>query len=50
MTSGKYFNRDVIALDSPYIGYVIRETADEIVMFGERNDRYDMIFQNQKFR
>jgi hypothetical protein len=42
MTSGKYFNRGVMALDSPYIGHVIRETADKIVIFGEKNDRYDI--------
>src|SRR5918911_2971034 len=42
MTTGKYFNRGVMALDSPYIGHVIRETADKIVIFGERNDRYDI--------
>ena len=42
MTTGKYFNRGVMALDSPYIGHVIRETADKIVVFGERNDRYDI--------
>jgi sporulation protein YlmC with PRC-barrel domain len=42
MTSGKYFNRGVIALDSPYIGHVIRETEDKIVVFGEKNDRFDI--------
>ncbi|MFL6369275.1 MAG: hypothetical protein ACJ72F_00405, partial [Nitrososphaeraceae archaeon] len=42
MTTGKYFNRGVLALDSPYIGHVIRETEDKIVVFGERNDRYDI--------
>ena len=26
MTTGKYFNRGVMALDSPYIGHVVRET------------------------
>ena len=43
MTSGKYFNRGVMALDSPYIGHVIRETEDKIVVFGEGNDRYDIL-------
>jgi hypothetical protein len=43
MTTGKYFNRGVMALDSPYIGHVIRETEDKIVIFGERNDRYDIL-------
>jgi hypothetical protein len=42
MTTGKYFNRGVMALDSPYIGHVIRETEDKIVVFGEKNDRYDI--------
>ena len=42
MTSGKYFNRGVMALDSPYIGHVVRETDDKIVIFGEKNDRYDI--------
>ena len=42
MTTGKYFNRGVMALDSPYIGHVVRETFDEIVVFGEGNDRYDI--------
>jgi hypothetical protein len=32
----------VIALDSPYLGHVIRETQDKIVVFGERNDRFDI--------
>ena len=31
-----------MTLDSPYIGHVIRETEDKIVVFGERNDRYDI--------
>jgi adenylate cyclase len=42
MTTGKYFNRGVMALDSPYIGHVVRETFDKIVIFGEGNDRYDI--------
>ena len=42
MTSGKYFNRGVMALDAPHIGYVIRETEDKIIVFGEGNDRYDI--------
>jgi len=31
-----------MSLDSPYIGHVIRETEDKIVVFGERKDRYDI--------
>ena len=42
MTSGKYFNRGVMALDLPHLGYVVRETADKIVVFGEANNRYDI--------
>jgi adenylate cyclase len=42
MTAGKYFNRGVMALDSPYLGHVVRETYDKIVVFGEGNDRYDI--------
>ncbi len=42
MTAGKYFNRAVIALDAPHIGFVVRETPDKIVVFGEKNERYDI--------
>jgi len=35
MTSGKYFNKGVKALDAPDIGHVVRETPDKIVVFGE---------------
>ena len=42
MTTGKYFNRGVKALDSPHIGHVIRETPDKIVVFGGGDDRYDI--------
>jgi adenylate cyclase len=42
MTSGKYFNKGVKALDSPHIGHVVRETDDEIVVFGGGDDRYDI--------
>ena len=42
MVSGKYFNRLVMALDNPYIGYVAREADDLIVVFGEKNKRYDI--------
>jgi hypothetical protein len=42
MTSGRLFNRGVMALDSPYIGHVVRETEDKIIVFGQRNDRYDI--------
>jgi sporulation protein YlmC with PRC-barrel domain len=42
MTAGKYFNRGVIALDAPHIGFVVRETPDKIVVFGEQNERFDI--------
>ena len=42
MTSGKYFNKGVKALDSPDIGHVVRETPDKIIVFGGKNDRYDI--------
>lgn len=31
-----------MALNSPYIGQVVRETDDMIVVFDEKNDRYDI--------
>jgi hypothetical protein len=31
-----------IGIGSPYIGQVVRETYDKIVVFGEGNDRYDI--------
>lgn len=42
MVSGKYFNRGVKALDEPNLGFVVRETPDKIVVFGEKNERYDI--------
>jgi sporulation protein YlmC with PRC-barrel domain len=42
MTSGKYFNRAVMALDAPHIGHVVVETDDKIVVFGGGKDRYDI--------
>jgi hypothetical protein len=42
MTSGRFFNRGVMVLDSPYIGHVVRETEDKIIVFGQGNDRYDI--------
>ena len=42
MTSGRFFNRGVMVLDSPYIGHVIRETEDKIIVFGQGNVRYDI--------
>jgi hypothetical protein len=42
MTAGKYFNRGVMALDAPHIGFVVRETPDKVVAFGEQNERFDI--------
>jgi sporulation protein YlmC with PRC-barrel domain len=42
MVSGKYFNKGVKTLDNPDIGFVVRETHDKIVIFGEKNERYDV--------
>jgi hypothetical protein len=42
MTSGEYFNRAVMALDSPHIGHVVVETDDKIVVFGGGKERYDI--------
>ena len=35
MTSGKYFNNGVKALDAADIGHVVRETPDKIVVLME---------------
>jgi sporulation protein YlmC with PRC-barrel domain len=42
MVSGKYFNKGVKTLDNPDVGFVVRETPDKIVVFGEKNKRYDV--------
>lgn len=42
MVSGKYFNKGVKTLDNPDIGFVVRETPDKIVIFGGKNERYDI--------
>jgi sporulation protein YlmC with PRC-barrel domain len=42
MTIGKYFNRGVMALDTPHIGHVVKETDNQVVVFGERNERFDI--------
>ncbi|MGD1836331.1 MAG: hypothetical protein ACPKQO_11490 [Nitrososphaeraceae archaeon] len=42
MVSGKYFNRGVKCLDNPDVGYVVRESPDKIVVFGNNNSRYDI--------
>ncbi len=42
MTEGKYFNRAVFALDTPHVGFVVKETPDKIVVFGDGKDRWDI--------
>jgi hypothetical protein len=42
MVSGKYFNKGVKTLGQPNIGFVVRETPDKIVIFGEGNNRFDI--------
>jgi sporulation protein YlmC with PRC-barrel domain len=42
LTSGKYFNKGVKALDAPHIGHVVRETPDKVVVFGGKQERYDI--------
>ena len=42
MTLGKYLNRDVLALETPRIGYVVRETEDKIIVYNGIMDRYDI--------
>ena len=42
MASSKYFNKGVKTLDNPKIGFVVRETPDKIVIFGEGNNRFDI--------
>jgi sporulation protein YlmC with PRC-barrel domain len=42
LTSGKYFNKGVKSLDDPDLGHVVRETPDKIVVFGDKNERYDI--------
>jgi hypothetical protein len=42
MTSGKYFNKGVMALDVSDIGHVVRGTEAKIVIFGEYNCRFDV--------
>jgi hypothetical protein len=42
MTSGNYLNKDVLALETPHIGYVIRETENKIIVYNGIMDRYDI--------
>jgi hypothetical protein len=42
MTSGIHLNKDVFALETPHIGYVIRETENKIIVYNGIMDRYDI--------
>lgn len=42
ITSGKYFNRGVKTIDRSDIGFVVKETPDKIIVFGGKNERYDI--------
>jgi hypothetical protein len=42
LTPGKYFNKGVKALDDPDLGHVVRETPDKIIVFGGKDERYDI--------
>lgn len=42
MITGKYFNRGIMALDLPHVGYVVRETDDKIIILGDYNYRFDV--------
>jgi sporulation protein YlmC with PRC-barrel domain len=43
MRSSKFFNKNVVASDAYHIGHVVRETDDKIVVFGEGDERYDIL-------
>ena len=42
MSIGKYFNRGVMALDSPHIGHVVKETDHNLVILGDNDERFDV--------
>jgi hypothetical protein len=42
MTLGNYLDKDVLALETPRIGYVVRETEDKIIIYNGIMDRYDI--------
>lgn len=41
MSSGKYFNKGVRSQDEEHLGHVIKETQDQIVVWGHRDWRFD---------
>jgi adenylate cyclase len=42
LTSGKYFNKGVKALDAADVGHVVRETENKIIVFGKKGERFDI--------
>ena len=42
MTLGNYLHKAVLALETPRIGYVVRETEDKIIVYNGIMDRYDI--------
>ena len=42
MTLGNYLHKAVLALETPQIGYVVRETEDKIIIYNGIMDRYDI--------
>jgi len=42
MVASRYFNKGVMAIDAPHVGWVVRETDSTIVVFGEGDDRFDI--------
>ena len=42
MTLGSYLDKNVLALETPRIGYVVRETEDKIIIYNGIMDRYDI--------
>ena len=42
MILGNYLHKAVLALETPRIGYVVRETEDKIIIYNGIMDRYDI--------
>ena len=42
MTLGNYLHKAVLALETPRIGYVVRETENKIIVYNGIMDRYDI--------
>ncbi len=43
MTRSSYFNKEVMSKDNRRVGHVVRETDGKIVVFGEGDERYDIL-------